>query len=322
MGFDFQGYGRTLTELGYPPLNSEVDFRRLFSVFMAELAPALVDRVRRRFVGNWREGRDLGDYVTLRKLEFVAFDPAWPIEHETIDHDFVARIAATAAENYLGPDDISVTLPDFESVVAANRKLIASNHAKLASLIRAWCRKKGVGRPPLMDMADPQPLVRALHDKGLIDFEAARGKSLPALLAKVEAWPRDMPQTDAIEDLDLTVADLQHDELEAREARRKADAEKRTIKFGGEPLDTGRDGFAALFEQLADAALAQGSDWFNRSRPPRLTIQEQSGGERRHPGLGSGKGQAWRNQPPDSVRQAMGIDLRMACPRISPPASP
>ncbi|PAY09313.1 hypothetical protein CK489_08185 [Bradyrhizobium sp. UFLA03-84] len=307
MGFDFQAYGRTLAELGYPPLNSEADFRRLFGVFMAELTPSLVDRVRRRFAGNWREGKDLGDYVALRKLEFVAFDSAWPIEYETIDRDFVAGIAATEAEAHLGPDDPSITLPDFETVVAANRKLIASNHARLASLIRAWCRKKGVVRPPLMDTADPQPVVRALYDKGLVDFEAASRESLPGLLAMVEAWPPEMPQTDAIEGLELTETDLQHEEREIHEARRKADVEKRTIKFGDQPLDTGGDSFAALFEQLAEAALVQGSDWFNRSRPPRLVVQEQSGGERRHPGLSGGKGQAWRNQPPESVRQAMGV---------------
>ncbi|RWP38749.1 DUF3883 domain-containing protein [Mesorhizobium sp.] len=307
MGFDFQAYGRTLAELGYPPLNSEADFRRLFGVFMAELSPTLVDRVRRRFASDWRAGRDLGEYVALRKLEFVEFDPAWPTEHETINRDFVAGVASAAAEARLGPDDPSVTLPDFEAVVVANRKLIASNHARLASLIRAWCRKKEVGRPPLMDTADPQPLVRALHDKGLVDFDAVRAKSLPALLGKVEAWPRDMQQTDVLEDLELTEADLQHEEREAREARRKAEAEKRTIKFSAQPLDTGGDDFAALFEQLADAALAQGPDWFNRSRPPRLAIQEQSAGERRRPGPGGGKGQDWRNQPPDAVRRAMGI---------------
>lgn len=115
-----------------------------------------------------------------------------------------------------------------------------------------------------------------------------------------------MPRTDALEDLGLTDADLQHEEREAREARHKAEAEKRTITFGGKPLDTGGDDFAALFEKLADAALADGTEWFARSRPPRLAIQEQTSGERRRPGPG-GKGQDWRNQPPDAVRRAMGI---------------
>lgn len=306
MGLDFRAYGRVLADLGYPPLNSEADFRRLFSVFKAELAPSLVDRVRRRFAADWRAGHDLGEYVGLRKLDFVEFDPAWPVEHEAIDRDFVSGIASAAAEARLGPDDTSVALAGLEKTVAANRKLIAANHARLASLIRAWCRRKGIERPTLMDTADPQLLVRALHDKGLLDFEAAKVRALPTLLERVHAWPSGMPRTDALEDLGLTDADLQHEEREAREARHKAEAEKRTITFGGKPLDTGGDDFAALFEKLADAALADGTEWFARSRPPRLAIQEQTSGERRRPGPG-GKGQDWRNQPPDAVRRAMGI---------------
>ena len=306
MRLDFRAYGTILADLGYPPLNSEADFRRLFGVFKSELAPPLVDRVRRRFAADWREGRDLGEYVCLRKLDFVEFDPAWPVEHESIDRDFVSSVSSAAAEERLGPDDISAALPELEATVAANRKLIAANHVRLASLIRAWCRRKGTGRPPLMDTADPQLLVRALDDKGLLDFEAAKARALPILLARVGAWPTGMPRTDVLEDLELTEADLQHDEREAREARRKAEAEKRTIQFGGKPLDTGGDDFAALFEQLADAALAEGAEWFARSRPPRLAIQEQAPGERRRPGPG-GKGQDWRNQPPDAVRRAMGI---------------
>jgi hypothetical protein len=306
MGLDFRSYGAILAGLGYPPLNSEADFRRLFGVFKSELAPALIDRIRRRFVADWREGRDLAEYVGLRKLDFVEFDPTWPIEHETIDREFVSSAASAAAEERLGADDISVALPDLEATVAGNRKLIVANHARLASVIRAWCRRKGTGRPLLMDTADPQLLVRALDDKGLLDFETATTRALPVLLARVGAWPTEMPQTDVLDDLELTGADLQHEEREAREARRRADAERRTIKFGEKRLDTGGEDFAALFEQLADAALAEGAGWFARSRPPRLAIQEQAPGERRRPGLG-GKGQDGRNQPPDTVRRAMGI---------------
>jgi Domain of unknown function (DUF3883) len=47
-------------------------------------------------------------------------------------------------------------------------------------------------------------------------------------------------------------------------------------------------------------------EWFARSRPPRLLSQEQ-----RDPSApnrsGGGSGQSWKNQPPDSVKTAMGI---------------
>ncbi|MCW1750594.1 DUF3883 domain-containing protein [Rhizobium acaciae] len=267
----------------------------------------LVDRVRRRFASDWREGRELDEYVALRKLDFIQFDPVWSIENEAIDREFVEAFALSAAAAHLGPDDMSIALADYEAVFSANRKVIVSNFTRLASLIRAWCRKKGLDRPPLMETADPQILVRALYDRGLTDFELIKAKSLPSLLRRVEAWPIGMPQSDKLEELGLTGLDLNYEEREARDARRKVEVERRTIRFGGTPLDAGGDDFAAVFERLAEAALAEDSEWFNRSRPPRLTIQEQSNGERRRPGTGGRNGTDWRKQPPESVRTAMGI---------------
>ncbi|MEQ1403589.1 hypothetical protein ABK249_01470 [Neorhizobium sp. Rsf11] len=307
MGFDFKEYGQALAALGYLPLNSEADFRRLFAVFMVELRPALVDRVRRRFTAYWREGRKLHEYVALRTLDFIQFDSAWPMENETIDREFVEAFAISCADDRLGPDDISIALPDLEAVVSANRRIIVSNFARLASVIRAWCRKEGRDRPLLMNTGDPQPLVRALHDRGLTDFEIINVKSLPSLFQTVEAWPIDMPESDDIGELGLTESDLNHEEREARDARRQAEVAKRTIEFSGTKLDASGEDFAAVFERLADAALAKDTGWFNRSRPPRLAIQQQLTSERRGAGTGGGGGTDWRNQPPESVRKAMGI---------------
>ena len=37
LNLDFAAFGRTLAELGYPPMNDEADFRRMFSAYLAEL---------------------------------------------------------------------------------------------------------------------------------------------------------------------------------------------------------------------------------------------------------------------------------------------
>jgi hypothetical protein len=306
LGFDFAAYNRTLTELGYPLLNDEADFRRLFAVFLAELTPSLQDRLRRRFVAIWRNGGDLAEYVALRPLDFIAFDPSWPLEREDIDLAFVTSHALASIEARLGADDLSVVLPALDVVAANNRKSLASRYGRLASLIRAWCRESGMARPAFMETADPQPLVRALDQAGLIDFEALNPGQLPALLRRVNAWPVGMPLSEVLDELGLSEADLQHEEREARKARREAELARRTIEFSGHPLDTGSEDFGFLFEQLADAALAEGSEWFSRSQPPRLTLQEQPDEERRRTGARSGKGGEWRNQPPDAVRKAMG----------------
>ena len=308
MGFDFKQYSQMLATLDYPPLNDEADFRRLFEAFMGDIRKLLLDRVRRRFVKQWRDGTDLTEYVSLRRLGFVLFNPTWTSEVETLDHELVVTYAAAAAEVALGPDNLTVSLPDYDKVITGNRKLISSRYSRLASLVRAWCRKREAPRPTLIETADPQPLVRALDAAGLLDFELLSAEDLPRYCARVGGWPAAMDQSDDLTALGLVDDDLQHEEREAREARRRAELERRTIRFARTNLDTGADDFAHLFEQLAEAALATGQQWYERSRPPRLAPQSQrDDSATRGGGGGGGKGQSWQSQPPEAIRKAMGV---------------
>jgi hypothetical protein len=199
-------------------------------------------------------------------------------------------------------------LPDYDKVTTANRKLIGSRYSRLASIVRAWCRKHEKPRPALIETADPQPLVRALDAAGLLDFEALSAADLPKLCFRAGGWPAGMHQSDDLTTLGLIDDDLQHEEREAREAKKKAELEKRTIKFAGTNLDTDADDFAHLFEQLAAAALETGQTWYERSKPPRLVTQaHRDDGSTTHGGSVGGRGQSWRNQPPEMIRKAMGI---------------
>lgn len=309
LGLEFAAYGRTLVSLGYPPMNDEADVRRLFQVYLAELRPALIDRVRRRYVTDWQSGGDLAGYVEARKLDFIPFVLSWATDLEQLDRETVEVHAAARAEVLLGPDEPSIALPKLDAISAGNRKLVLTRHARLVSVIRAWCRKNEKARPELADAADAQVLVRALDAAGLLDFEAIGAGSLPALYLRVSAWPPAMPPSDDLVALGLVQADLEHEEREAREARRKAELAKRTVDFVGSKLDTGSDDFALRFEELAGAALARGTEWFSRSRAPRLLVQEQRSGDPARTGGGGsgGKGQAWQNQPPEAIRKAMGL---------------
>ncbi len=306
MGFDFAAYGETLASLGYPPLNDENDFRRMFEVYLGELKPGLLDRVRRRFAGVWAAGEDLAPYVAARSLDFVTFDPAWPRILESLTREVVAARAAAAAAELLGPDNPEVDLPPLDRVAADNRKLVLAYHPDLAGLARAWCRKSETAVPALIEAADPQTLVRTLDEAGLLDFEKLDAVRLPEFYARVGAWPAGMPLTADLARLGLDPDDLQRDAIEAREAKRKAEAARRTIPFAGEKLDAGAGDFVRRFEALATAAIQNGDDWFTRSRAPRLRPQDQ-----RLPGTpgggGGGGGQSWRTQPPEAVKTAMGI---------------
>jgi hypothetical protein len=134
MGFDFAAYGGVLAALGYPPLNDEGDFRRMFEVYLGELRSGLLDRVRRRYLSAWAAGDDLSAYVAARSLDFVTFDPEWPRLLETLTRDVVAERAADAAQATLGTDDAKIVLAGFGRVTADNRKLVLARHAEIAGL--------------------------------------------------------------------------------------------------------------------------------------------------------------------------------------------
>lgn len=306
MGFDFVAYAGTLASLGYPPLNDENDFRRMFEVYLGELKPELLDRVRRRFASIWAAGEDLAPYVAARRLDFVTFDPAWLRVLEVLTREVVAVRAAAAAAELLGPDDSEIDLPPLDRVAADNRKLVLANHNDLAGMARAWCRKSDTAVPESIEAADPQTMVRTLDEAGLLDFEKVDQARLPEFYARVGAWPAGMPLSADLARLGLVPEDLQRDAIEAREAKRKTEVARRTVRFAEEDLDAGAADFVRRFEQLAGAAIEKGDDWYTRSRAPRLRLQDQ-----RVPGTpgggGGGGGQSWRTQPPEAVKTAMGI---------------
>lgn len=308
LNLGFAAFGRTLAELGYPPMNDEADFRRLFSAYLAELAPLIRARLRRAFLPAWQAAAPLDEYVILRTLEFIQFDPQWLSQLEQLDQARVIAHANLAAERRLGADDPAVELEALEVVVAANRKHVTARHADLTNLIRAWCRRNGAEQSSIAGAVDAQQLVRKLDQAGLLDFETIAPGALPALLCRAGWWPANMPTTEALHDLGLTAEDLKHEEQEARELSRKAEVTRRSILFAGRSLDTGSPNFILEFENLADAAIAQSNEWFSRSRVARLLQQEEAGKPRLgSSGGGGGKGGTWRNQPSDATRTAMGM---------------
>ncbi len=308
LNLDFAAFGRTLAELGYPPMNDEADFRRLFSAYLAELAPSIRARLRRAFLPAWRAAAPLDKYLILRTLEFIQFDSQWPLQLEEFDRARVVAHANLAVEARLGADNPSIELKALDVVAATNRKQVTARHADLANLVRAWCRKNGAQQPSGASAADAQELVRELDQAGLLDFEVIAPGALPALLRRAGWWPANMPTTESLSDLGLTAEDLKHEEQETRELRLKTEAARRSVPFSGRYLDTGSPDFILQFESLADAAIAQSDEWFTRSRVARLLNQQDSGKPRSgSSGRGGGGSGNWRNQPSDTTRTVMGM---------------
>lgn len=305
LDLDFGLYGYTLADLGYPPMNDEGDFRRMFSAYLSEFRQALRDRVRRAFLPQWRAGESLGTYVELRSLDFVPFDSQWAMQLQQLDRDHVFTHATQAIEARLGPDRPDLELEPLDLVTGANRKLVMSRHADLVNLVRAWCRKVAAAQPVAAGFADAQQLVRELDQAGLLDFQVYAPCDLPSLFRRAGAWPANMPLSDSLSDLDLAEAELKHEEQEARELRQKIEVARRSIVFAGQSIDTGGAQFILEFEALAVAAIEQSDEWLKRSRVARLLQQEEFPAPR--PGTrGGGSGKSWANQPPEAIRRAMG----------------
>lgn len=306
LNLDFAAFSCTLAELGYPPMNEEADFRRLFSAYLAELASSIRARLRRAYLPVWKAGAPLDEYVVLRTLDFIQFDSRWVLEMEQLDRDRVVAHANLAVEARLGDDDPAVELEALELVAGANRKQVTARHSELTNMVRAWCKKNGTQQPTGAGAADAQQLVRELDQAGLLDFEVISPGALPALLRRAGWWPANMPTTEVLSDLGLTAEDLKHEEQEARELRLKAEAARRSVPFAGRSLDTGNPEFVLEFESLADAAIAQSDEWFTRSRVARLLHQSQTN-KPRSGSSGGGGGGTWRNQPSEATRTVMGM---------------
>lgn len=303
---DFAAFGHTLAELGYPPLNDEADFRRMFSAYLAELAPSIRARLRRAFLPVWRAAEPLDDYVNLRTLEFIQFDPEWSLQLEQLDRVRVVAHADLAIDAKIGVDCPAVELVALEVVAAANRKLLTGRHADMTNLMRAWCRKNAIEQPSGLGGADAQQLVRDMDQTGLLDFEVVPPDALPALLFRGGQWPTTMPTSDVLSVLGLTADDLKQEEQDARERHLKADVARRSVAFAGRALDTGSPRFTLDFENLADSAIAQSDEWVTRSHVARLLQQEEAGRSKQGASKGAGSGN-WRNQPSDATRTVMGM---------------
>jgi hypothetical protein len=306
---DYERFNRVLLELGEPTLSNEADLRQLYDAHLARLRPEIIERLRRHHAADFQKGNDLTNYVERKSLSFLAFNAEWVLTRETLEMEFVeAHVSALLADT-LG-EDVSVKLPPLNRLVEANRKVVREVVASALPVLRVWCRQNDVSLPELWTQAEAQATVRYLENKGLLDFEAIKADSIPALCQRASCWPIGMPET-----LDEKALGLDKEEVEEEEKRRERERQqreiaRRSIEFAGNSLDTGDPIFAESLQEIAAAWLSRDETWFERSRQRTRLVEfqnpEQSGGGTGAGGKGSGTRRRDR-QLTDAQRQAMGL---------------
>ena len=308
LDIEFASFNQTLVELGEAPITNEDELRQLYGAYLARISGDIQDRLRRRYLNDYRTGGDLSAYIEHKSLAFLPFNADWIVSREDIDMDVVESYVLLLLEETLGPD-VEISLRARNRVVEANRKSLRGFVGEALSVVRVWCRRNDVVVPVPWRQDEAQSLVREIEAGGLFDFEVIPLENMANLCARAGFWPEGMPKTVDRGELGLEATEVEEEERRRVQERRQIEIARRTIEFGGTPLDTGDGGFAEKLKEIADEALSTDESWFKRSsnrvRLVEFTTPEGSGGGGK---AGAGKGGSGRRrQLTDAQRSAMGV---------------
>lgn len=303
LNLEFGRFNRFLLAFDQQPLSNEPELRRLFETWKDDLRPAAVDRLRRRYLADYRGGRPVEDYVAFRSLDFVQFPSGWIMEKEEVTREDVALLLRERLDQEVG-EDIHVDMEPLVPVRAKNGKALRAFLEAAAPVVAAWL----VAHEAVDQVwtGGAQSVLKALERKGVLDFEPVPpGGEIPLLLASA-LWPKDMPPSLDLEELELTPGDLDAQRKREEEQKEAAARKRRSFSFGGEDLDTVAGDFAERLVQIAEAAMTD-EEWLRRSRR-RFKLAEMPSGPNPSRTSGGGTGQRKRTvRMSDDVKGAMGF---------------
>lgn len=303
LGLEFGQFNHILLSFGHQPLNNEAELRRLFDTWKDDLRAIVLDRLRRRFLDDYRKGLPLDQYVVLRSLEFAEFPTEWILQKEEVNRNDVAQLLNERLDQVVGTD-FDASLEPLGTVRSKNGKTLRAFLDKAAPIVAAWLI--GNGSVSEVWAGGVQPVLKALEQKGVLDFEAVEAGGELLLLAAADLWPQGMPASLDLGKLGLTPNDLEAERKREEEQKEATARQRRSFTFAGADLDTAAADFAHRLIQIAEAAMAD-EEWLRRSRrrfkladmPPSSASSGLSGG---------GGGQRKRTvRMSDDVKAAMGF---------------
>ena len=261
LGLDYEKFNRVLLDLGESPISNEIELRSLYDAYLDKMRPKIIDRLRRRYATDFRNGLDLSTYVEYKTLAFLPFNMQWTLTRETLDIEIVEAHVSRLLDETLG-EDIEIDLPGFQRLKERNRKSVRDFAIHAISIVGAWCNRNQVPVPDPWQDESPQSLTLRLENAGYLDFEPVDHEQVPSLCRRAMCWPEDMSET-----LDRTELGLDHTEIENEEKRRNLEKEQkmielRSIDFAGHTLDSGDTSFADSFQRLAENSISSDDSWF------------------------------------------------------------
>lgn len=303
LNLEFGRFNRILLSFGQQPLSNESELRRLFDTWKDDLRPAAIDRLRRRFLGDYRKGLPIDRYVALRSLEFVEFPAEWILEKEEVRREDVVQLVDERFDQMVG-EDLDVELEPLGTLRSKNVKTLRAFLDRAAPIVAAWL--VGDGAVEEVWTSGVQAILKALEQKGVFDFEQIKaGGELPLLVA-ADLWPKGMPASLDLAELGLSTDDLEAGRKREEEQKETTARQRRSFTFAGEDLDTAASNFADQLVQIAEAAM-EDEEWLRRSRRRFKLAEMPSGSNPSGPPGGSGGHRKRAPRMSDDVKAAMGF---------------
>lgn len=302
LGLNYRRFNEMLIAFGQPPLSNEGELRRLFDTWKGELSGEAVERLRRRFWPDFKSGHPVDRYATLRTLDFLEFQPGWILDRETLAREDVQNLLNACLDELVGPD-APCELDPLQHVRNSSKRILQRFIDASAAVVGAWCFHNQQ-RNPWADGA--LAVLKTLDQAGVLDFSQVEpGSELPTLV-RANRWPSGMPLTVDPAALGLDPNDLLGEKEREQERRVRAEADKRSIKFGDVSLDTGSAQFAQILAELAEGGMSNG-EWLTRSRR-KFSLREQTQSDSRRGGPGGKAGKQRRQERlTEGVKSAMGF---------------
>jgi len=310
LGLDYERFNRALLDLGETPLSKEAELRNSYDIYLEQMRPEIVNRLRRHYVTDFHEGCELDAYVERKKLEFLPFNEEWILKYETLEKELVDAHVRRLLDKELGREPEESRAPKLEplkSLLERNRDSVRKFVKRASSLVTTWCHRNGV-EAGLWQNEDSQPMLLQLENRGLLDFDlVSTDEKIFALYQRAECWPRGMPQT--LDKKALRIDQTEEEEYREQKHRQQKQQEidRRSIEFAGRTLDTEDASFNEDFRQLQENHSQDGA-WIGRSGETKPSSSDpaepsRSGGG---PQVGGPVNPQTHTPLTEGVRQAMG----------------
>jgi hypothetical protein len=300
LGTDLPALNTVLAALRRDPLTFPELHSAALSSYLDTHRVDVLGELRRRFISQFEQRRDLAAYTASREFVDLTPDPAWLTGHEVPSDSMLAervsRWLTARGELQAG----RLPLEPIDHVRDATRALLARELTAVADVVRAWLVKR---REQLPDAwTDLQEIRDSLASSGALDFVALDTPDLLAWIDTLGLWPTEMPVTLEHAQLSLSAADLAAGKASGSESDRRRRRRRTELTLGSRTYDTGSDDLLD-FVKAIDGSV---SEDFLRARP---TVTKLAELPPRKPRQGGGRSGATGggSKPPDEVTAAIGL---------------